>query len=55
MKKYIILLLLGFSYSYNLNTYFTNYFTNLTELEKETIKNYGYYYPNEFIIINMLL
>ncbi len=57
MKKSIILLLLllGFSHTYNLNNYFTNYFTNLTQLEKEIIKNYALHYPNAFVVINMLI
>lgn len=57
MKKSIILLLLllGFCYTYNLNNYFTNYLTNLTQLEKEIIKNYALHYPNAFVVINMLI
>ena len=61
MKKSILLLLLllGFSHGYNLNNYytnyFTNYFTNLTQLEKDIIKSYGLYYPNAFVVINMLI
>ena len=57
MKKSIILLLLllGFSHTYNLNNYFSNYFTNLTPLEKEIIKKYALHYPNAFIVINMLI
>ena len=63
----LILLLLGFSQSYTLNNYFTNhltnnltnhfpnYFTNLTQLEKDIIKNYALYYPNAFVVINMLI
>jgi len=57
MKKSIILLLLllGFSHTYNLNNYFTNYFNNLTEVEKEIIKNCALHYPNAFVVINMLI
>ena len=51
----LILLLLGFSHSYNFNNYFNNYFNNLTQIEKDIIKNYGLYYPNAFVVINMLI
>lgn len=57
MKKYIIaliflLLLQGSRYSY---ANFTNYYNNLTQIEKNMIKFYSATYPNSFIIINMLL
>ena len=51
----LILLLLGFSHSYNFTNYFTNYFTNLTALEKEIIKKYTLHYPNSFVVVNMLI
>lgn len=57
MKKsiIIILLLLGLSHTYKQNNYFINYFNNLTTIEKEQIKNYTLYYPNTFVVINMLI
>ena len=57
MKKSILLLLLllGMCHAYNVKNYFSNYFNNLTVLEKEIIKNYALHYPNAFVVINMLI
>jgi hypothetical protein len=57
MKKYIIalifLLLLQVSDCSYAN--FTNYYNNLTQLEKNMIKFYASSYPNSFIVINMFI
>jgi hypothetical protein len=57
MKKYIIalifLLLLQVSDCSYSN--FTNYYNNLTQLEKNMIKFYASSYPNSFIVINMFI
>lgn len=57
MKKYVIalillLLLQGSRYTY---ANFTNYYNNLTQLEKNMIKFYASSYPNSFIVINMFI
>lgn len=57
MKKCIIalillLLLQGTQYTYG---NFTNYYNNLTHLEKNMIKFYASSYPNSFIVVNMFI
>ncbi len=57
MKKCIIalillLLLQGSQYTY---ANFTNYYNNLTQLEKNMIKFYASSYPNSFVVVNMFI
>jgi hypothetical protein len=57
MKKYIIalillLLLQGSQYTYS---NFTNYYNNLTQLEKNMIKFYASSYTNSFVVVNMFI
>ena len=47
-----LLLLQGSHCSYG---NFTNYFNNLTRLEKNMIKYYTYSYPNSFVVVNMFI
>ena len=57
MKKCIIALILllilpGTQYTYG---NFTNYYNNLTHLEKNMIKFYASSYPNSFVVVNMFI
>ena len=59
-KKYLyiafILSFVGSYYTYSQSkTNFTNYFKNMSKLEKDMIRMYGLQYPNAFIIINMFI
>ncbi len=57
MKKYITILFLLLLLQSSHYTYanFTNYYNNLSQVERNMIKYYTYSYPNSFVIVNMFI
>lgn len=55
-KSFIFLILLILLLASNSScTNFTNYYNNLTQMEKNMIKFYSITYPNTFFVINMII
>ena len=55
MRFFIAFYIITIGFFINRMPSFINYYNNLTEAQKENLHTLGYKYPNEFVVLNMLV